>query len=547
MVEEACISKNTTISNKHKEFIMNVAIDGICEWIIDENYVYMCEKWKKLLGYEDNEIENSVDGWKNLIHPDDVDRVLSQFYKHINNKIYKYEIEYRVKTKSGAYKWMLDRGEIITDETGVATRTIGILLDVTKRKTIEEALKNSEEKFRTLFNNVNDCIFLFEINKDNTLGNFIEVNSTAYKQLGYTRDELLNMSLKDIISKEDIKIAQEFSVQRQSIFEATYITNYDERILVEASSQLFMFEDRPVVLIISRDITERKKTEMDLHKTLAQNRKLLQEVINSQNLKTEMFTTISHEFKTPLNVMLGIIQLIYSYINKEIDCEYCNKTRDYMKIMKQNCYRLLRLINNFIDRTKIDTGYLDLNLTNCNIVKTIEEITMSVADYIQSKNITLLFDTNIEEKRMSCDEEKIERIMLNLLSNAVKHTKPEGFIWVNIYDKSDNIIISVKDNGCGIPKDKQKIIFERFRQAGFFLNRSYEGSGLGLSIVRSLVEMHSGTIKVESEQNKGTEFIVEIPVNLINDQNKNDDEDKLKEYDNVERINIEFSDIYSKD
>jgi signal transduction histidine kinase len=160
--------------------------------------------------------------------------------------------------------------------------------------------------------------------------------------------------------------------------------------------------------------------------------------------------------------------------------------------MKQNCYRLLRLINNLIDITKIDSGFINLNLQNKNIVEVIENVTLSTVEYVESKCRTIIFDTDVEEKIMAFDPEKIERIILNLISNAVKFTKPQDQIEINVYDKKENIIISVKDTGIGIPKEKQKIIFERFRQVSPLLNRTHEGSGIGLSLVKSLVEMHTG-------------------------------------------------------
>jgi len=218
-----------------------------------------------------------------------------------------------------------------------------------------------------------------------------------------------------------------------------------------------------------------------------------------------------------------------------------DKWKKHIGIMKQNCYRLVRLINNLIDVTKIDSGYFEINLENANIVSIVEDITLSVAEYIENKHISLIFDTDIEEKIMACDPDKIERIILNLISNAVKFTSPGGSIFVNISDRGENINISVKDTGIGIPKTKQKVIFQRFIQVDKSLTRKHEGSGIGLSLVKALVNMHKGNITVASEPDKGSEFCIELPVYLINDRkNKNDFLIQGK----VEKIKIEFSDIY---
>jgi signal transduction histidine kinase len=194
-----------------------------------------------------------------------------------------------------------------------------------------------------------------------------------------------------------------------------------------------------------------------------------------------------------------------------------------------------------------DSGFLNLDLQNYNIVEIVEDITLSVSSYIESKGISLVFDTDVEEKITACDGDKIERVILNLLSNAVKFTKPGGTIEVKMKDMGDSVQISVKDTGCGIPKDKLNVIFERFRQVDSILTRKAEGSGIGLSLVKALVEAHGGSIEVGSEIDKGTEFFINIPVNV---QEATEILDKIRLKDDGEerkfqRINIEFSDIYS--
>ena len=275
------------------------------------------------------------------------------------------------------------------------------------------------------------------------------------------------------------------------------------------------------------------------------NKKLLNETILSETLKTEFFTNLSHELKTPLNVILSALQLLDTYtIGSDVNDKE-RKFKKYINIMKQNCYRQLRLINNMIDITKLDAGFFELTLQNCNIVNIVESVTLSVAEYIKSKSIELIFDTDIEECIISCDPEKIERVILNLLSNSIKFTKPGGSMTVNMYDKGENIIISIKDTGIGIPNDKLGIIFDRFRQVDRSLTRNQEGSGIGLSIVKSLVEIHRGNISVLSEYGKGTEFIIGFPVIILPKENEICGVFEAESQERIERIHVEFSDIYS--
>lgn len=167
---------------------------------------------------------------------------------------------------------------------------------------------------------------------------------------------------------------------------------------------------------------------------------------------------------------------------------------------------------------------------------------MSVADYIESRGVSLIFDTDIEEKVIACDPDKIERIMLNLLSNAIKFTNPGDEITVNMMDKGEHILISVKDTGVGIPGDKLQDIFERFKQVDKTIWRNREGSGIGLSLVKSLVELHGGNISIKSKQGEGTEFIIDLPSKTVDYEEVNNI--NMSYESKVERIDIEFSDIY---
>ena len=253
---------------------------------------------------------------------------------------------------------------------------------------------------------------------------------------------------------------------------------------------------------------------------------------------------MSHELKTPLNIIFSTAQLFSVYINEDVNSNNNEKLNEYTRYIKQNCYRLLRLVNNIIDISKIDSKFMELNLKNQNIVQVVEEITMSIIPYAKGMSRTIIFDTNIEEKIMAFDEEKIERILLNLISNATKFTKPGDTIEVCVQDKDNHVIISVKDNGIGIPEDKLSQIFERFKQVDPLLSRAHEGSGIGLTIVKSLVEMHGGNINVKSKYQEGTEFTISLPVRMVDHNDINNSKIGLINQTNSEKIEIEFSDIY---
>lgn len=403
-------------------------------------------------------------------------------------------------------------------------------------KDMNEKLEKSKAYLNTIFNSVNDAIFIHDID-----GNIFDVNETATCIYGYSHEELRSMNVKDIVSEnspyiiDDVaKLINERKNNGPLIIEVIAKGKNNKEFWVESNSRIIDFDNQMAVIVTVRDITERKNAELASKK----------EAFELEKLRTEFFANISHELRTPLNIILGAIQIILRDINDEEKPIDKRKIISSINIERQNCFRLLRLINNLIDSTKLDSGHFELDMINCNIVNVVEEITLSVADYININNISLIFDTDVEEKMVACDPDKIERIMLNLLSNCIKFTNEGGRIFVNILDGEEYLTISVEDTGIGIPEEKVNIIFDRFRQVDKSFTRNYEGSGIGLSLVKSLLEMHGGIISVESKYGVGTKFIMKFPVKLLNDSNKKHNADNNITNNNVEKIKIEFSDIY---
>ena len=217
------------------------------------------------------------------------------------------------------------------------------------------------------------------------------------------------------------------------------------------------------------------------------------------------------------------------------------KFNKYVGTIEKNGYRLLRMVNNIIDLTKIDSESFDLNLKNCNIFSLINNIYYSLKYYFANKNRKLNFNYNCQKVIIACDPVNIERIILNLLSNSIKYTKGGDTITINIKKMKEYIEISVKDTGVGIKKEKRKVIFDNFRQADESFSRPTEGSGMGLKIVKSLVELHNGNISLKSTYGEGSAFIIKLP-------NKQLPEEKTKNIDLsrnlIDRYNMEFSDIF---
>ena len=257
--------------------------------------------------------------------------------------------------------------------------------------------------------------------------------------------------------------------------------------------------------------------------------------LKQENEKKENFTlNITHDMRSHLNVIISALQFI-----EHNDWNIRDEKR-YMNIIKRNSYKILKLINNLIDTSRLENNYYKLEKRNMDIVSMIEGTVECIERYSLGKNIQLIFDTNKEECIVSADPEAIDRIVMNLLSNAIKFSPMDSEIFVYLNIDSENINISVKDKGKGISKEEQDKIFNRFYQCSNRSAKEYIGSGIGLDLTNYLVKAHGGNISINSRENEGAEFIVTIPRIL---------EEHIEGIDNsisskIQMLEIEFSDIY---
>lgn len=278
-------------------------------------------------------------------------------------------------------------------------------------------------------------------------------------------------------------------------------------------------------------------------KTARENKLLLIESIEREKIKTDFIVTISHELRTPLNIIINASNLLRIKSEEgDFDKEFFEKRLNY--IIK-NSNRLRRYINNLIDVNKLEMGYMDTNLKNENIVEVIEDITLTIIDLAKEYHLNVIFDTEEEEIITAIDKLKIERVILNLLSNAIKFTNDGGNIMVSVKREEDNVIIEISDDGIGMEEEIKEHVFEKFKRADFNhgLNRENEGSGLGLFIVKGLIDLHNGKIDIKSKLNEGTTFIIKLPIRIVEDGEK----ENLIGYSSLEYMfKMELSDIDKK-
>ena len=360
-------------------------------------------------------------------------------------------------------------------------------------------------------------------------GKHIYFNKSYASQLGINKkEELYGKKYEDIneliYNVNQIKKTDEEVLKRK--------TNIEYKEVIYINNKKYIYEINKIAILDKNNA----KGILSIMKTISYDEEL-------DKLKEGFFSNLTHEFRTPINIIITTIQLLENQLKDFNISDYENLLLKSIERIRINSLRILRLSNNFIDLTNIYNDNVNLNLHNYDIVSTVEDICLDINNYGKFKNLKIIFDTEIEEKIVSFDKVKLERIVINLISNSIKFNDGNRIINVSIYLKNNKVNISVKDNGYGISEKKLQTIFSEFSNSEKRLNKVSEGCGVGLAIVKNLVEAHKGEIKVKSELGKGSEFIIKIPDVFIKDLENDSWLNKV--YNNrEERINMELSDIY---
>ena len=255
-----------------------------------------------------------------------------------------------------------------------------------------------------------------------------------------------------------------------------------------------------------------QKKTLRLRDEMERNTVLLNKNIKLEKNKNSYFVNLSHELRTPLNVISSTNQLIVGLMKKDGKVKE-ESLSHYIDVSQRNCKRLLNLINNIVDSTKLENDMYVISLKEVDIVYLVEETALTLIDYVSTKGIELIIDPEIEEKNIMCDGYEIERCIVNLVGNAAKFTPDGGTITITIKDLNDKVMISVLDTGIGIDEKHHKLIFDRFSQVVDLNNEVKGGSGLGLTITNHIIKLHKGEIYVESKVGEGSNFVIILPVN----------------------------------
>jgi PAS domain S-box-containing protein len=413
----------------------------------------------------------------------------------------KRSIEEAVTGADGKTMWAITYKTPYFNSQGAVAGLVGITLDISDRKYAEI----ERDRFFMLSLDLL-CICGFD-------GYFKRINPAFEKVLGYTLTEILTQPFINFVHPEDVAVTV---AEIDKLATGTPTNSFENRYQCKDGNYkwlawtVFPVVEEGLMYATAHDITTRKAAEMEREQLLEreQNARATAEAAN--RMKDEFLATLSHELRTPLNAMVGWIQLLRT---RKFDETTTNRA---LETIDRNTKSLQQLIEDILDVSRIITGKIRLDFAYIPVQPVVESAIETVQNAAEAKNIRIEFFVAPGISLVRGDANRLQQVLWNLLSNAVKFTPSGGRVEVRLETHNSRVQISVKDSGQGISPDFLPYVFERFRQEDGTTTRTYGGLGLGLAIVRHLVELHGGTVKAESEGiGKGATFIVRLPVNSI--------------------------------
>ena len=500
----------------------------------DRKFQFVNPQFQKLSGFTKDELLDT-DSLR-LVYPEDREKVRENAIEMLKgNRFYPYE--FRIISKGGETRWAMETVTSILYEGKRAT--LGNFMDINERKRAEEALRESETRYRALVNageHMGEAIFLLQ-DTDKVEAAHLFANEEWTRITGYTTEELRGTSYYDVIHPRH-RAAVADRVRRrlqqgQDItgrWETSVITKDGTEVPIEVGGgDSVTYHGKLATVGYARDITERKRMERELQKRneqldaqneelqsqteelMTQQQELIEktmEVERTNQLKSEFLANMSHGLRTPLNVIIGFSELMRDEVPGKINDEQRQCFDDILSSSKH----LLNLINEVLDLSKIESGKAKFYLTNLALTEVIESLARTMLPILASRQQSL--DIEIEDglPLVYADKAKVNEVLLNLLSNATKFTPDGGKLKIEAVREDNWCQVSVIDNGIGIKQEDQERLFEPFYQLDNPLTREKSGTGLGLTIVKQIIEKHGGQIWVESEYGKGSRFTFTLPL-----------------------------------
>ncbi len=525
------ISKRKESEEKFKSFVEN-ANDIVYSLSIDGMFTYVSPNWTEILGHDVSEVIGK--SFAEFVHPDDISKCQTFLEKVISSKQKQQGVRYRVKHANGSYVWHTSNASPLLDENGNVKSYVGIARDVTDVKKAEDKLRQSNKRFKALFDNANDAIFMMDGAK------FIECNPKAEELFKTKKEEIIGKTPMDFspkvqpngISSEKMaleKINRAFNGEFQC-FEWEHCI-HDKSVICEINISTVTLDDKTFLLVLLRDITERKDAEKrirdqneelrmmnrelhvareqltDLNQNLEEKvQQRTQQIEDLLQQKTDFISNLNHDLRTPLGPIISLLPVVKKRCVDE-------KNKEILDLLIRNVDRMKEMMKKTLTLTEMNAMTTKFILKSFHLKSFVDRMIDQNRKDLTQHNITVVnkIDSSVFVR---ADEKYIHELFLQLISNAMKYIENHGSLKFSTKIESEMVVVEVSDDGVGLTREQIQHVFDEFYKADQSRHDLYS-SGLGLSICKRIVKRHGGNIWVESDGlGKGSTFSFTLPLSL---------------------------------
>ncbi|MEH2155057.1 PAS domain-containing hybrid sensor histidine kinase/response regulator [Nostoc sp.] len=530
--QEIAERKQIEVLLRESEERLRLALDvsqmGLWDWNIVTNQVIWSENYELLFGLVPSSFAGPYETFKKCVHPEDRQSVMQAIANALVQRT-DYNDEFRIVRSDQSVHWISAKGKFIYDAQGQAVRMIGVCMETTVCKQAEETTRELTTQIQEQVNILNailtasvDQIYIF-----NGKGCYQYVSRDGATVLGLKPQDIVGKTLPEL--DLPAQLITQVDNQRQAVMktgqpikdEYKYVTaegvHYYEYILTPFRNIEQTIEG---IITVCRDITDvsdelrlRKSVEKERDRLLEREMKARKQAEIAHKVKDEFLAVLSHELRTPLNSVLGWSKMLRTR-------NFDEKTTNHaLETIERNAKLQTQLIEDLLDVSRILQGKLNLNVCRVSLVMVVEAALETVRLAAQAKSIQIqtIFDASLAQ--VMGDPNRLQQVVWNLFSNAVKFTPTGGRVGIRLMEADNQVQIQVSDTGKGISPDFLPYVFDYFRQSDGTTTRTFGGLGLGLAIVRKVVEMHGGKVQAESPgEEAGATFTVELPLLVRSEQ-----------------------------
>jgi PAS domain S-box-containing protein len=499
-------------SDQRLHMALRAASVGLWDWDIVTGEVLYSTDWKRQLGYRDDEIENRYEEWDSRLHDDDRQRVSAGLKNYLEGHAESYAVEFRLRHKDGSYRWIFTRGEALRDEHGKAVRMLGCHVDITERKCVEAALRESEQRYKAIFQNAPDALFVIAADGDD-IGRIVAANEQAARMRHTSVGEIVDRKIQEFDTPDAAAQAPDrlrrIVAGERLTFEVEHRLPDGSEIPVEVTAGRIMLDGRPHVLAFDRDISDRRRAE----RAEAERRKLEAQILHAQKLESlgVLAGGIAHDFNNLMTVVLGYANLALMKLPEE------SPVRQMLHEIEKGAQRATELTQQMLAYA----GKGNFVIQSLQLDTLVHEMHSLLQTAVSKKALVQL---QLQPATIEGDATQIRQVVMNLITNASDALGDgEGIIRIATGVRSADVddlrsryapealpagtyaFVQIADTGCGMSEETLSRIFDPF------FTTKFTGRGLGLAGVLGIVRSHRGTVKVESSPGRGAMFEVLLP------------------------------------